>query len=308
MKKENSSTSDVKKSNDLRYSTTKIVGDKKIIVKIRLNDECKNGHQDFAITADIYEKRGNGQYYHNSCGCLHDEIVKYFPQFKIFVDLHLSDYKGAPMYAVENGFYWIKEYKSGKKTADTPKEYLRITDEELSVLSMCEDKYVFWFKLYELGIVKRWEDEAQKAIEYLENITDKKFLVDSVKSQIAPMPDETRLMIEERIANNYYSLEKIQERENATKEEQKQKRITDLKEKAAKDIKKVEDSLSVHLHIIELGLPDDNLIYYNHTNKAVFNWQDNSYCSKISQEEFVDFMNKVDYSKLPEGISFELKQ
>lgn len=296
-----------KAGNSLVYSDTKTIGKVRIHVKIRLDDECKNGHQDFSATGSGYEFY-DGRWHESFGGCCHDEILKYFPELKPFVDLHLCDYKGAPTYAVENGFYWIKEYKSGKETADAPREYLRITDGELAVLSMCEDKYVFWFRLYELGIVKRWEEEAQKAIEYLESLTGKKFLMDSVKSQIEPLPAEIRLMIEERIANNYYSPEKIRERENAAKEEQKRKRISDLKEKATKDIKKIEDELSVRLHVIELGLPDDNLIYYNHTNTAVFNWQDNGYRSKVSQEQFIDFLDNVDYSGLPEGIKFELKQ
>lgn len=36
-----------------------------------------------------------------------------------------------------------------------------------------------------------------------------------------------------------------------------------------------------------------------------FNW--NGYGEKITQEEFDDFVNKVDRSQLPEGIKFELK-
>ena len=28
---------------------------------------------------------------------------------------------------------------------------------------------------------------------------------------------------------------------------------------------------------------------------------------KVSQEDFISFLNNVDYSKLPEGITFEIK-
>jgi hypothetical protein len=54
-------------------------------------------------------------------------------------------------------------------------------------------------------------------------------------------------------------------------------------------------------------LSDDNFIYYNHSNKGVFNWQNDAFRNQISQEEFIDFSNGVDYSKLPEGIEFEIK-
>lgn len=53
------------------------------------------------------------------------------------------------------------------------------------------------------------------------------------------------------------------------------------------------------------GLSTDNIIYYPHTNTLSFNW--NGYGEKITQEEFDDFVNKVDRSKLPEDIRFELK-
>lgn len=47
------------------------------------------------------------------------------------------------------------------------------------------------------------------------------------------------------------------------------------------------------------------VIYYNHTNEVVFNWKD--YGEKITQEQFVDFINQLDYSKLPDGVKFSIK-
>ena len=103
------------KSNDLRFSTSKKIQyfgkASTIYVEIRLNDQCSNGHQDFSITGDIYENQtGNkNDRYHATGGCIHEHILKHFPQFKIFVDLHLCDYKGNPMYTDANRFYHIKQ-------------------------------------------------------------------------------------------------------------------------------------------------------------------------------------------------------
>ncbi len=80
-------------------------GKAKIYVKIELGDPHKNGHNDFSITADIYEKLKNGRWGHISGGCIHDEILKHFPEFQIFVDLHLSDDNGVPMYPIANNPY-----------------------------------------------------------------------------------------------------------------------------------------------------------------------------------------------------------
>ncbi|MFT0389710.1 hypothetical protein [Bacteroides thetaiotaomicron] len=97
----------------------------KINVKILLADDCKNNICDWSITADIYEQRKNGRFVWCAGGCCHEEILKRFPQFKMFVDLHLSNHYGAPMYPVENGFYHITN--SSKETAIN---YLRITETE----------------------------------------------------------------------------------------------------------------------------------------------------------------------------------
>lgn len=72
-----------------------------------------------------------------------------------------------------------------------------------------------------------------------------------------------------------------------------------------KKIEEAEREKKVMLYIFDSGISIDNVTYYDHTNKVVFNWKD--YDKKISQEEFVDFINKVDYSQLPEGIEFEIK-
>lgn len=64
----------------------------KIDVKILLADDCKNNICDWSITADIYEQRKNGRFVWCADGCCHEEILKRFPQFKMFVDLHLSNH------------------------------------------------------------------------------------------------------------------------------------------------------------------------------------------------------------------------
>ena len=99
-------------------------------VKIRIDDECKNGHDTISITASIYQKtryksyENAPEYIQMDCkeidgkvyemiggGCCHNEIEKYFPQLKPFINLHLSDGEGVPMYAFENGLYHFKEDK-----------------------------------------------------------------------------------------------------------------------------------------------------------------------------------------------------
>jgi hypothetical protein len=84
----------------------------------------------------------------------------------MFVDLHLSNHYGAPMYPVENGFYHITN--SSKETAIN---YLRITETEYNLLYQAEDKQYFKYLLYTLGIVERWKRESNEAIKKLEELT-----------------------------------------------------------------------------------------------------------------------------------------
>lgn len=291
---------EVKKSNDLRYTATKIVGSKKIIVKIGLNDECKNGHQDFTITANIYEKDRNGRYVFSCGGCCHDEILKYFPQFKLFVDLHLSDYSGAPMYAVENGFYHLQ--KSDKQTV---LNYLRISEDQYNILIHAEDKDYFKYLLYTEGIVNQWLKEASLAIQLIEELTGIEFVNDSKRSQIAPLTDEEKALIETRIKEGYYSIDAINLRKEDAKQAIKNKQILDLQNRFLKDKTKLENNLNVSMFLLENDFSIENFIYYDHKNEGVFNWK--NYGEQFSKEEF-DRLIALDITELPEGIVFKFKE
>ena len=60
----------------------------------------------FAITGDLSQK---GHIY--ACGCLHDEVAKYVPEFAPFVKWHLVDAEGTPMHYIANGMYHVREGK-----------------------------------------------------------------------------------------------------------------------------------------------------------------------------------------------------
>jgi hypothetical protein len=86
-----------------------------LVVNVRYDDQCNNGHNTFSITADLYDRgfiRGetsivhsNGKkYYLGSCGCLHDEVKKHFPDLSRAIDFHLCSSDG-PLYYIENSLY-----------------------------------------------------------------------------------------------------------------------------------------------------------------------------------------------------------
>ena len=284
----------------LKYKTFQSTDDYNLRVNIRLSDDCHNGHADFAITGDFHDcKNGN-----NCGGCIHEIILHFFPEFKPFVDLHLCDAKGAPMYAAGNGLYHLRN-----SSETVTRNYLRIDHKEYMRLKReAEDELSMTFLLEEMGIVARWEEEAQAAIRQLETLTGETFEDSSKRYQFIPLTAEQRKLFRTRLAEGYYLPENVRKRKHEARLAAKRKKIDDLKTRAAEAKAKIDQELAVKLYVLRCGMPLDNFIYYDHRNTGVFNWRD--YASKnetVTQAQFDRFLKKVDYTKLPEGIQFQLQ-
>lgn len=275
-----------------------------IQVEASLNDDCKNKTCDFSITASVYEKRRNGSLKFDNGGCIHEIIVKHFPELKKFVSLHLCNYLGQPMYPEANGQYFVRE--KGIKIA---MEKLRCTQEEFTYLSYyCDQESRPYFKylLFKLGLVERWKQEADEFIKFLEEKTGNEW-VNPYKPEeeifVLRMTDEEKNEIEKNEKEDYWSIEKVRARAEEILRQKNETIRLKVIEECKKSCKKATDERDVMLYILDCGLSIDNVIFYNNTKKVVFNWLD--YKPKISQETFVDFVNNVDYSKLPENVTFQ---
>ena len=290
------------KKNQLKYEISKIIGYKKIKVSIALDDDCHNGHNDFSITAEIYEKKN-----HNSVwkwmmgGCCHDEILKHFSDFKCFVDLHLSDVNGAPMYAIANGFYFLSR---GEK--DNVIRHFRITDKEFNWLSInvCDEVHLAYL-LHEMGVISRWKQEAEEAIRFLEQLTGEEFEDNSTKLPDYILTPEQLFDMRSKISTGYYTLAAIQARKEIKVRQDSEKLIYKLSQTCSAKKQELDDELNTQLYIISTGLSIDNFIYYSHKKEGVFNWSD--WKKRISRDEFDNFMKNIDLSSLPDGIKFILK-
>ena len=185
------------KTNDLRVTDQRIGKDgRKWDIKISLNDECKNGHQDFSLTGSCYEA-GKRKTDRNiiTCGACGDEIARLFPEYAIFNNLHLCDYLGIPMHCVANGFYFLQHgfnrYDEGENLKSKFCKHYRVTEKQFDILSCAKSKIHFAILLEENGIFEQWKEEADKAIEKLEELTGDEFFVDSVRTQYdKPSADE----------------------------------------------------------------------------------------------------------------------
>lgn len=268
----------------LHYTAEKKLGDKKRInVEIRLSDDCKNGYCDFAITGDIYRKKSNGTWELELSGCIHDEILKYFPEFSDFVALHLSNSKGQPMYAVENGIYWLKD--DLKKGAD----YLRIS--ESVAMQLSADKEYFKYQLFSLGIASGWKQDADKAIAHLEQLTGETF-EDYENPKIVELSQEEREKIETRIGKGYYSPESCAERARKEKEEEQREKRLKIISFYNEKVYNAERERDIMLAVFEQFGTTDNVILYDHRNLVTFNWNEPkwaTYNKKWTEDEVLRF-------------------
>lgn len=108
------------KSQTREYEKEIIFDGKKSIItaRVRWDDQCGNRHNSFSITGEIrYINRQNPE----MCGCIHEEIEKYFPELSHLIPFHLFDDRG-PMHYIPNATYWAKEIP-----ADTGKRFVYLT-------------------------------------------------------------------------------------------------------------------------------------------------------------------------------------
>lgn len=267
------------------------------VVDIRLSDDCKNGHNDFAITGSIYE---NGIKSERNClvsGAIGDRIAEAFPEFKCFNDLHLCDEFGAPMYAVSNGMYHFAN--TGRTVG---KNYLRLTDEEADKLEYIKDKMYFTKLLFDMGVVERWNAEAKEAIKLLEKLSGEVYVSDKESCRQIKLTAEQLKEVKEREATGYYTPEEIRKRDEQEEENKRAKMFQDIKDELTKEVKKHKLEYRVKKAILTAGYNLDNFIFYNHTKEGVFNWK--SYDKKITQEEFSNLLNVI--KGVPKGVKLSL--
>lgn len=292
------------KTNDLRFTDNRIgKNGEQWTIKIRLNDECKNGHQDFSITGTCWEKgKPKTDKYMIQGGACGDEIAELFPEYEIFNRLHLCDYMGIPMHCSANGYYHMNKGFNSKSTGESfAKEYCdyyRISRAQFQVLRQAESETHFAILLESERIFEQWKAEADLAIKKLEELTGNEFVVDSVRTQYNRPSDEKIAEESERIANGYYSAEEKQKRED----ERRAQKLIEIDEKEEAEIQKIRLEYKIKRILFGAGEKAyENYIFYSHTNTIKFNWR--NFGDEMSAEEISDVKNKIE-KLLPEGVTF----
>lgn len=318
-------------TNNIQFNAKKFItynGIKSTIyVKIRLNDECGNGHEDFSITGDIYENQtGNKSDKHFAIGgCIHEEILKYFPKFKIFVDLHLCDFKGIPMHPIANGFYYLQtgfERLEGKTQKEYFCEYYRMTPDQYDIIAKSSDQLEYALNLDKLGILDQWKEQADQAIKLLEELTGKKFESTATRTQLILPKDETFESLRKKEIEGYFSQSEKGKRLKAKIDNKYQKIMDGIESDYKKAIQKAEHKKNIGLLIfnkvkhfsespkykhLDFYPALNNMIFYDHSMEIKFNWK--GYEKQLSLEAFELITRSItdkELESLPENVKISL--
>jgi hypothetical protein len=292
------------KTNALRFMDFRTEENgKQWVIKISLDDKCKNGHQDFSITGTCWEaKKQKIDKYMIHGGACGDEIARLFPEYEIFNRLHLCDYKGIPMHCSANGYYHLNKGFISKSTGESFEkeycDYYRISPAQFQVLRHAESETHFAMLLESERIFEQWENEANIAIKKLEELTGNEFVVDSVRTQYNRPSDEKIAEELERIKTGYYSADSKRARDLETE----RKKLQQIDEEEESEIQKIRLEYKIKRIMFAADKKAyENYIFYDHSNTIKFNW---SNCGdKMSSEEIQDVRNKIEW-QLPDGVKF----
>lgn len=276
------------KTNELIYKCSKEVNNTVVYVTISLNDECNNGHNSFSITGEVFQKGKPRTDRNTICsGCCHDEILEAFPDFKIFVDLHLSSSDGYPMYLGQNAAYLISK-GDDKKAINELRCDVDMYDK---LRPYYIDNLLFKKAIADYGVLDIWNEQAKKAISYLEVLTGDEF----VENKHVPFFSEKEI---ELIESGSVTLESVLKRREIERQEKRAKQIKEIEKKYSAQVAGAE--LEKKVRLLMLDFDGDNWIWYYHSDTLSFNWK--SYERKVTKQEVEAFMKERNVS-----IDFNIK-
>lgn len=95
---------------------------RKMIVSLRYDDSCGNGHNSFGITADIVELKNSN--YIKCCRCLHTEIKEHFPELEYLIEYHGMS-SDSPLHYITNTIYHASNKDCWGRTKGEPYNFKR---------------------------------------------------------------------------------------------------------------------------------------------------------------------------------------
>lgn len=293
------------KKNELKCNETKQIGENTFInVEIGLRYIKENGYSYFYATGEKYNLNGGIKNVFES-ECIHDEILKYFPEFKIFVNLHGNDSYGMPMYMLSNLKFAIDNNK-----IDAICRTLHIskgTGKE--IICWGEDLDYIKYFLEENDIIYHLRSKANKAIKLLEKLTGDEFENPDILGifDYIPLGKEKKDSIKKMHEKGYFTIDNVIKRREEKIREIQLQRLESEKKKLESEKKEIDNEIQVLQYLFDKGIKIDCHAYLRSVNILSINLLKNG-DGVMTENEYKDFINSVDYSKLPKNISFEFNK
>lgn len=183
-----------------------------ITATVRYDDQCGNGHNSFAITADIDDITG-GRRRDYMGGCCHEEVAKHFPELAPLIKWHLFDSTG-PMHYIANTIYhagdrdhWglrkgeFRQHTSrGKHQADGVEG---VPHWELKIEGLPEKRDIYATeKPADLALTARWVPSGitgEGKERQLDSARNSAVWPDATDEQLCAEPEELKRMLVERL-------------------------------------------------------------------------------------------------------------
>lgn len=238
---------------------------------IGLNDDCKSGHLTFSFTGEIKVKKRNGRYYTLISGAIGDIVAYLKPELSMFEKLHTCNHLGQPMFIDD-----IRSHINEGKTDREISEMYNIPDiKAIEILRNASDnKDLFYYLVFRLGIAENWENLANEAIQEIEKRNGSKLKIEGKDRVYKQLPKEDCEVLENLYQLGYASDAQKELRDKARKEDQKQKELKEIEEQRNKAISKAQKEYEVKKAVVSFGISWINVIFYDHSNKLCFNYSD----------------------------------
>lgn len=293
------------KKNELKYTETKQIGKNTFIdVEIGLRYIENNGYSYFYATGEKYNLNGGIKNVFDS-GCIHDEILKYFPEFKIFVNLHGNGSYGMPMYMLSN----LKFAIDNNKIAAISRT-LGIS-EEMAKEIICWGEEIDYMKYFleENDIIFSLRRKSEKAIKLLEELTGDEFENPDILGifDYIPLGKEKKDRIKKKHEKGYFTIDNVIKRRGEKIREIQLQRLESEKKKLESEKKEIDNEIQVMQYLFDRGIRIDCHAYLRSVNILSINLLKNGE-GLMSENEYKEFIESVDYSKLPKNISFEFNK
>lgn len=293
------------KKNWLEYTETKQIGKNTFIdVEIGLRYAENNGYSYFYATGEKYNLNGGIKNVFDS-RCIHDEILKYFPEFKIFVNLHGNVSYGMPMYMLSNLKFAIDNNKIAaiSRTLDI--------SEEMAKEITCWGEEIDYMKYFleENDIIFSLRRKAEKAIKLLEELTGDEFENPDILGifDYIPLGKEKKDRIKKIHEKGYFTIDNVIKRRGEKIREIQLQRLESEKKKLESEKKEIDNEIQVMQYLFDRGIRIDCHAYLRSVNILAINLLKNG-DGVMTEKEYKDFIDSIDYSKLPKNISFEFNK